>query len=335
MAALLTCEMIDRDKVTEYVDECRRMGIEVLPPCVTRSEVEFAVEGEAIRYGLSAIKGVGHAAAEAMVAARGDRPYRNVFDLCERADHKAVNRAALESLVKAGAFDVEGVCRAQVFEVLDRAIRMGSAASADRSAGQLGLFSAAPVEDESPDYPDVGEWPDAQRMAWEREMIGFYATDHPLARHETLLRRISSTTTARLGDMDDRGRVRLGGMIRGCRTSIVKSGRNEGRRMAFFHLEDFAGAVECVVFARTYAELASVIEEDRVVVVTGKVDTTRETPSVQVDDIVPVEDAPQRLAHGVLVRLRRTDAGVLERLRRAIATAPGALPLVLEFAADE
>ncbi len=337
MAALLTCEMMDMDKVTEYVDEARRMGIAVLPPDVSLSEQDFTVEGENIRYGLSAVKGVGRAAADAIVAGREGSPYGNVFDLCERVDHKAVNRAALEALVKAGAFDATGARRSQVEAVLERATKLGATVSADRSAGQLGLFGgASPEADDEPDYPVIAEWPDAQRMAWEREAIGFYATDHPLARHERLLRRLASTTTTGLKDItDDRAQVRLGGMIRAPRTSIVKSGRNEGRRMAFFQLEDFSGSVECVVFSRAYAELEHLVTDDRVVLLEGKVDTTRETPSVQVDRIVPVEDAPRDMARGVLVRLRQADGPVLDRLQTEIQSAPGALPLVLEFLADD
>ncbi len=332
MAALLTCEMVDMDKVTEYVDEARRMGMEILPPDVSRSECDFTVEGDAIRYGLSAVKGVGHAAAEAIVAGRGDGPYRHVFDLCERVDPRAVNRAALEALVKAGAFDAGGSTRAQVFAVLDRAQRLGHERSEDRAAGQLGLFGGSALDlAKDPDYPDVPPWPDAQRMAWEREVIGFYATDHPLAANAERLRRLSTATVLGLGDLPDRTLVRLGGMLRGTRTSVVKSGRNEGRRMAFFQLETLGGTVECVVFSRAYTELQDLVEDDRVVVVEGKVDQNRETPSIQVDAIVPVEEAPRRFAEGVLVRLRQADEAVLDRLHQTVRGAPGALPLVLEF----
>ncbi|MFV1958715.1 MAG: DNA polymerase III subunit alpha, partial [Planctomycetota bacterium] len=293
LAALLTCEMTDMDKVTEYVDEARRMGIDVLPPDVSRSEPDFTVEGEAIRYGLAAVKGVGHAAAEAIRAGRAEGPYRSVFDFCERVDHRAVNRAVLEALNRAGAFDATGADRAQVEAVLDRALKLGADASADRMAGQLGLFGEGGAVEEAPDYPEVAPWPDTQRMAWERETIGFYATDHPLARHERLLSRLATTTTTALADLDERHTVRLGGMIRAPRTSIVRRGRHEGRRMGFFQLEDLSGIAECVVFARTFAELEPWITADRVVLVEGKVDTTRDTPSLRLDRIVGIEDAPR------------------------------------------
>jgi DNA polymerase-3 subunit alpha len=179
--------------------------------------------------------------------------------------------------------------------------------------------------------PDVPEWSDAQRMAWERELIGYYATDHPLAQHERVLRLLASTTATALAEMDERTPIRLGGMIRAPRTSVVKSGRNEGRRMAFFQLEDFAGLAECVVFSRPYAELSHLITPDRIVFVEGRLDRSREEPSVQVDRIVPVEEAPREMAQGVLVRLQEVEPEALRRLHATVADRPGGLPLVIEF----
>ncbi len=171
-------------------------------------------------------------------------------------------------------------------------------------------------------------------MTWERELIGYYATDHPLARHENLLKRLAGVTTAGLAALDDRQQVRLGGMIRSPRTSIVRKGVNEGRRMAFFQLEDFSGHVECVVFSRAYGELESLITPDRVVFAEGKVDLSRDEPSFQVDRIVPVEDAPRVLAQGVLVRLHDAGSEALDNLKATVAEQPGELAIVLEFLAD-
>jgi DNA polymerase-3 subunit alpha len=171
-------------------------------------------------------------------------------------------------------------------------------------------------------------------LTWEREAIGYYATNHPLAEYERRLRVLSNARTSELSDLPDRTEVRMGGMIRALRTSIVRKGRNEGKRMGFFELEDFSGTVECVCFARTYAEVAPVLAPDRIVFVEGKVDRTRDIPSVHVDRLVPVEDASRTLARGVLVRLESVEASVLERLREAVTAARGDLPLVLEFKPD-
>jgi DNA polymerase-3 subunit alpha len=221
-----------------------------------------------------------------------------------------------------------------VAAVLDRALALGSRTSADRSAGQLGLFGAQAAEEAPADYPDVPEWPDAELLKNEREAIGYYATDHPLAEHERLLRLLAGCTTESLGTLKDRTRVRLGGMIREPRTTIVKSGRNEGRRMGFFLLEDFHGTVEAVLFARTFADIGHLMGSDRIILLEGKLDMSREEPSVHVDRIVPIEDAPRLLAEGVVVRLDRVERDVLADLKSALGRSAGPLPVVLEFEAE-
>jgi DNA polymerase-3 subunit alpha len=343
MAALLTCEMADMDKLSQYIEEARRLGIHVRPPDVSRSDWEFLVEGDDIRYGLAAIKGVGRAAADEIVARRpGGTGYRSVFDLCERVDASRVNKATLEALVKAGAFDGTGVHRARVHAVLERAVARGAEAAADRASGQNSLFGAFGAPDAAadggaavtPDYPDVPPWPEREMLAAEREAIGYYATNHPLAAHERRLRVLAATSTSDLRDVAERTPVRLGGMIRGLRIAIIKRGRNEGRRMAFFDLEDFTGRVECVCFARTYAQLEGLLVEDAIVVVEGKAEPGEESVSLHVDALIPIEEAPLRLARGVLLRLAGTGSDDLERLRRRLAPHHGPLPLVLEFDTD-
>jgi len=334
MAALLTCEMGDQDKLAEYIEESRRMGIDVLPPHVSISDWEFTVEGDNIRYGLAAVKGVGRGAADAVVAARGDDAFGTVFDLCERVDLHAVNRSTLEALAKAGALDAPGAHRAQIAAVLDRALQMGQGASRDRAAGQLGLFGASADVEIAPDYPDVPPWPDSELLQLERDAIGYYATDHPLSEHERLLRLLANCTTRGLPDAKERTQVRLGGLIRASRTVIVKSGRNEGRRMGFFQLEDFHGTVECVLFARTFAEHGHLMTSDRIVIVEGKVDHSREPSGLHVDRLVPIEEAPRTLAQGVLVRLHDVEAPTLERLKSTCGANHGPLPVVIEFAPE-
>jgi DNA polymerase-3 subunit alpha len=174
-------------------------------------------------------------------------------------------------------------------------------------------------------------WPERDLLAWEREAIGYYATSHPLAKHERRLRVLANARSSELDEIPDRTEVRLGGMIRGLRTSIVRKGRNEGRRMGFFQLEDFSGMVECVVFARTFADLGHLLEPDAIVVLDGRVSRDRDTPSVHVNRVVPIDEASRVMAQGVLVRLSAVEGDVLARLKVAVAEATGSLPLVLEF----
>jgi DNA polymerase-3 subunit alpha len=336
MAALLTCEVGDRDKLAEYLSECRRMGIRVLPPDVSRSRVDFAVEGDAIRFGLVAVKGLGEGAAASVVAARErGGPFSSVFDLCERLEGHAINRSALEALAEAGAFDSTGARRAQVVAVLDRALALGAEALADRTAGQLALFSGdASAGGSDPGYPDVAEWPLPDLLAKEREAIGTYVTSHPLAGHEGTIARLATTTAAGVRDLPDKAKVVLGGMLTGVRTSVVKSGRNEGKRMAFFSLEDFGGRVACVAFSQAYADHVAQIVNDRVVVIEGDVDGSREEPSVRVSRVVALEDAPLVFARGLLVRLHDPAPATLASLQSAVRGSPGGLPLVIEVRPD-
>ncbi len=341
MAALLTCECGDRDKLSEYIEECRRMSIRVVPPDVSLSRRDFTVEGDAIRFGLVAVKGVGEAAAEAIVAAReAGGPFRSVFDLCERlsenVDAKATNRATLEALVKAGAFGSTGVLRAQVFEVLDRAIALAAEAHQDRSTGQMGLFGEGAPGTAAAEcgYPDVPEWPLQDLLAHERDTLGYYVTSHPLARHEAFLRRVATVTSQSLRDAPEKARVVLGGIVAGFRTTQIKNGPNEGKKMAFFRLEDFAGSASCVMFSQAYAEHASRLANDRVLVCEGDVDASREEPTLRVSKVVPIEEAPYAMAKGLLVRLRDPAPATLAALKAALSGAPGPLPVALEFSPD-
>jgi DNA polymerase-3 subunit alpha len=339
MAALLTCECGDRDKLAEYLAECRRMGIRVLPPDVSRSLRDFSVEDDVVRFGLGAIKGVGEGAAEAIVAAceRGGA-FTSVFDLCERvvgSEGHAVNRATLEALVEAGAFDSTGARRSQVEAVLDRALALGAEAHADRSVGQLGLFGeASSAEPQAHGYPSLPEWPLPDLLAKEREALGTYVTSHPLAGLESTLGRFSTTTAKGLRDLPEKAKVVLGGMLTALRTSVVKSGRNEGKRMAFFTLEDFTGSASCVAFSQAYADHAARLVPERVVFLEGDVDTAREEPTLRVSRVVPLEEAPSTFARGLLVRLAEPSPEALGAVQAAVRRAPGPLPLVLEVRPD-
>jgi DNA polymerase-3 subunit alpha len=337
MAALLTCECGDRDKLSEYLDEARRMGIKVLPPDVSRSLRDFSVEGEAVRFGLVAIKGLGEGAAEAIVAARErGGPFESVFDLCERVDPHALNRAALEALVRAGAFDGTGVLRAQAFEVLDRALALAAETHADRSSGQMGLFGAGgdDASEARIGYPAVPEWPMADLLAAEKDALGYYVTSHPLARYEAVLRRFASGTASTLSDAAEKATVRLGGIVTGFRTTVIKNGPNEGRKMAFFRIEDFSGSASCVVFSKAYAEHAPRLENDRVVFVEGDVDASRDEPTLRVNRVVPIDDAAHTFAKGVLVRLSDAGPKTLDALKAALQASPGPLPVALEVRPD-
>jgi len=251
MAALLTSEKDNTDKVVSYIAEARAAGREVLPPDVNHSDLEFGVVEGRIRFGLGAIKGVGEAAIEAVLEARAAGRFQNLFDFCERVDSRRVNRKVIEALVKAGAFDFERKPRRQLFESIDRALERGSSSQRDRLVGQssfLGLLGGA-AEEHAPrnasngNDRSVDEWPEKERLAFEKESIGFYVSGHPLHQYQKELRRYArSAASVQSARRDER--VTVAGIISALRERPTKA----GKRMAWVTLEDLTGSVPVVCF---------------------------------------------------------------------------------------
>jgi DNA polymerase-3 subunit alpha len=251
MAALLTSEKDNTDKVVSYIAEARSAGREVLPPDVNHSDLEFSVVDGRIRFGLGAIKGVGESAIEAVLEARAAGPFKSLFEFCERVDSRRVNRKVIEALVKAGAFDFEKRARRQLFESIDRALERGSSSQRDRLVGQgslLGLLGSQPTEGRarpaiSGDDGPADEWPEKERLAFEKEAIGFYVSGHPLHQYQKELRRYARSAISIQNARRDE-RVTVAGVISTLRERPTRA----GKRMAWATLEDLTGSVPVVCF---------------------------------------------------------------------------------------
>jgi len=336
MAALLTYEMGDSDKLAEYMDECRRMNIEVAPPDVNESGADFTVVGDRVRFGLAAVKGVGERAVEAIAHAR-DRVGRfdSLFHFCEHVDLSAVNRAVVESLIKCGAFDSTGARKSQLAAVLPKALSAGSQAQDDSRRGQMNFldtFAAdAPPDDMA--LPDIAEWPEEKLSKCEKEALGLYVKHHPLGQYEKTLRHFATAFSSDLGHMSQDADVVLGGLIKSVRVIITKTGKNVGAKMAVFDLEDLAGTVSCVIFPRDYQHFEQVIQPDRIVFVRGQVDRQREEPQIRTSEVFDVADGPGRLSSAVVVRLGADglDDAILTAVRDVLAAHPGELPVFLQL----
>ncbi len=338
MAATLTFEASDTEKLSEYLDECSQMSIHIGPPDINRSEADFTVVDDGIRFGLAAVKGVGAKAVEAILDAResaGD--FTDLYNFCENVDLRAVNRATIEALIKCGAFDGLGAHRAAMTAALEGAIQLGQGRAADRRSGQMNLFETfdAGQEDEVPagvTFPDVEPWTETQLLAAEKETLGFYITSHPLTSYGRELENLGSVTLAKIQELPEEAAVTVGCMISQVRPTMVKNGRSAGSKMAMLTVEDLTGQADCVAFSDVFEKVAELLRPEEMVFLCGTVDRRRETASIIINDVIPMADAVERLTAHVLVRLDKVadNPTALQDLRNTLTQFKGRCPLYIE-----
>ncbi len=305
MAALLTIEMGNTDKMVGYLTECRDMGIKVLPPDVNESLKDFAVAEGGIRFGLAAIKNVGEGAVESIITVRDETgKFRSFSDFCRRIDLHKVNKRMLEGLIKAGAFDSTGARRAQLMAVLDQAVDEGAAAQEERERGQTSIFGDGPSSDSvhgltEAVLPDLPEWDQGQMLKYERELTGFYITAHPLSRFEAALKKFSTATTGTLGEVTDGKEVKLCGIVTTVKTLTTK----KGDRMAYAQIEDPQGLVEIIVFPDLFKSASDLLVPERVVQITGIVDRAEKGTRVKGTKIEALESLLARSVSRINIRV--------------------------------
>jgi DNA polymerase-3 subunit alpha len=276
MAAVISSVMNTKDKVPFFVNRCAEMGIDVLPPDVNSSDHSFVVSENAIRFGLDAVKNVGHAAVQAILRAREEKPIESIWDFCERVDCRAVNKRAIECLIKCGAFDSTGDSRKGMLETLPAAQSAGAKAQEDAQLGQGSIFDfgdgggeggAHSQAQHRPPVPGA-EFERAEMLAMEKETLGTYLSSHPLAEVGPALRARVDCSLAQLGGKPDGAWVTVGGIVVDCKKIRTKS----GSQMMFATLDDVEGQVEMLVFKADQAEIATVIQPDAIVLVRGRLD---------------------------------------------------------------
>jgi DNA polymerase-3 subunit alpha len=336
MAALLTSERANTEKMVQYIGECREMGIRVLPPDVNESDLYFTVVGDSIRFGMAALKNVGEGAVEAILRARRTGGgFLSLFDFCERVDLRAVNRRVVESLIKSGSFDALDGRRAALFAFIDQAMEMGQKHQRDREQGQSSLLGLLGGDDggaprgATARIPEAPAWGEGERLAFEKESLGFFITGHPLERYQAELAQWATGTTGKLAELAER-EVSVGGIIAGLR--LIKT--KKGDRMASFLLEDLEGGAECLVFPETYKKVAGRLAEDQVVLVKGRSEVVEETKCrLLVTDVLPLEQAKLAEARYVTIRvpLEQWDRAKGERLRDILGAHRGECPVTLEM----
>ncbi|MEV6599474.1 DNA polymerase III subunit alpha [Actinoplanes sp. NPDC051346] len=330
MGGLLTSVGDDKDKMAMYLAECRRMGIQVLPPDVNESAGPFTPVGKDIRFGLAAIRNVGHNVVEAIARCREEKgKYQDFYDFLSKVDAVACNKKTIESLIKAGAFDSMGHSRKGLLAVHAEAIDAYADVKRNEAAGQFDLFGA--FGDEAGGSATVAmpsitdsEWDKRDKLAFEREMLGLYVSDHPLAGLEQVLANAADTTIAALneeGTVGDGQVVTLAGILTGVQRRITK----QGRAWASATLEDLAGGVEALFFPNTYEVIGQYIAEDAIVVVKGRVDRRDDTPRIMAMDMsMPdVTHNPDSKPITLTMPITRCTPPLVSELKEILVSHPG------------
>jgi DNA polymerase-3 subunit alpha len=346
MAALMSSNMGDTDKVMKYIGDCKEMGIDVLPPDLNESSMDFSVSGQSIRFGLGAVKNVGGAAIESILSVRNEGPFTSLIDFLSRVDPRKVNKKVVESLIKCGAFDFSSQKRARLMAALDASMETAQGLQRDRSIGQKSIFdvlansgSGRGVDHTSLNTPDVAEWTEKELLSYEKETLGFYISSHPLKGHERELEHYTTDTTDTLRERRAKEEVVIGGMVVESRETTTK----KGGRMAFLRLEDLKGSVEVIVFSDLYRKSKEIIDSGSPIVVVGKLerDSVRQESTriekeefkIIATEIMPLTEAKKKRpkkAH-IMAPTDHLEPSSLKGLKDVLKAHPGASQVFLHL----
>jgi len=351
MAAVMSNEISNTDKISVFVAECDRMGIKILEPDVNKSSLKFApepVDGDlppkadgteyhgAIRYGLAAIKNVGEAAMEAAIAEReANGAFTSMEDFCGRVDSKKMNKKGLECLVKCGAFDFTGVERAQLFSEIDGAMAAASSAHRDKAAGQVSMFDifeTAPKQAKKAGST-VQPWSQSEKLAFEKELLGFYVTGHPLDEYRTTLESGKFVPIASLPEQEDKSTVTIAGALATVERKFTKK---ESKPFAIVTLEDLTGSLEVMIWSETFNKSQALLIQGAVVSITGRLDLREEGPRLTANELKPVKK-PESVEKPLVLTLDRsvTQTRDLDVIRDIIWQNPGNRRVILRITGGE
>lgn len=305
MAANLTSEMNNTSRIVILIEECKRMGINVLPPDVNESAFEFTVVGSDIRFGLGAVKNVGKNAILSILKAREkDERFKTIFDFVENIDARLVNKKVMESLVQSGAFDSLQGHRAQLLESVDLAAAYSQRVLEQRANGQTSIFDSGEqgVNADQPTLPDVKPWSQGEQLAKEKELLGFYFSGHPLSKYHLELQMFSRPTLDKIHSLSDKTEVKVGVII----TGVKKHFDRKNRPMAFVTIEDLTGTGELIVFADAYEKYQQIIHEDSMVFIIGKVSSKGDNDENKIlcDDLISLTEVWDRCVKNISFSLK-------------------------------
>lgn len=332
MCAILNSEMNNTDKLVEYVKEAEKMGITILSPEINESIKEFkVVDADHIRYGLLAVKNAGSTAIDSVVDNREDNLYHSLDALCERVDLRLVNKKVLESLIKCGSMDGFGANRAQLMASVELAIEKASKKQKEKASGQVSFFDLGcdmgGFEEQAFTYPNVADWNPNQKLAYEKEVLGFYVSGHPLSHYKVEISEFTDTTTKDLIKKVDGENVKLVGLLEQVKLTNTK---RTNERMAILKLEDISGEVEAVVFPSAYQKLMDYIVEGEVVFVNGKVNYRDEEPKIIVEDMKRMSDVYNSIK-AINLDLFDLQKNKLEEIKNRLRESPGKVPVYVRL----
>ncbi len=332
MTALLTSERDNTDKIVTYVNEAQQMGLKVQPPDINESEVLFKVEDEStIRFGLLAIKNVGKGASESIVSAREKTKFKSLEELCGQIDLRLANRKVLESLIKCGALDCFGAARAKMFASLDTILERSQKNQKEKSSGQLSFFDQTITSNGFGKTTEVlvecKEWPEPQLLSFEKDMLGFYVSGHPLARYAKQLKRFVSCSTASLHEHKDQDTIKIVGLIAKIKQTLTRA---KQEKMAILKLEDLDGAVELLVFPRAFAKVSRYIMPNTIAHIRGTLNLTEDTPKIIVEDLFPFEEI-YKLITAMSINLSGIKENIFESLKTLLSEHKGNVPIYLRL----
>jgi len=340
MVAQLSCEKENTDKIVEYIEDCRHMGIEVIPPNINESYNDFTIaDGNKIRFGLGAIKNVGDKAIESILQARNNGgQFASILDVCKRVDLRVVNKQVIESLTKSGSFDSLHDNRARLFAGLDTAMQMGSIANKDRRTGQKSLFDmGSEIEtigkrDAGTDI-DVNQWSEKEMRQAEKESLGFYFSSHPLTAYKEKIKQLSTTSSAEISELSEGEDVVIGGIITNLRQSTTK----RGDPMLYITLEDMKGAAECLAFSKEIKAYQPLLNVDEIVFVKGQVGFQSAVPTLRIKEIIAEKDALRRLVKCITIRFDASqfEETKLTQLKEITKKHCGTCPLFFEISTPD
>ena len=348
MAALLTYEMGSTDKMVEYIDEARRMKINVLPPDVNVSDKVFTPvtietgkgrskkKESVVRFGLCAVRGVGEKAVENIIEERVNKgAFTNIYDFCERIDTRMVQKSTVDALMRCGAFSTVSPNRAALLNVLEPAYEAGQRQQDDKRSGQASLFGApdpnakTQAKSAGVTLPNIPDFEPQELLKMEKELLGFYITSHPLTQQQRWVEKYTTAGTREIMNISQDTEIVLGAMISGVKSKVAKTGRSAGQRWAILEIEDLDGKIEGMLFAEAYAQITArypdLIKAESICFIRAKVDRKRENPCLIITDVIPVAEAVSRLTTALVLKLDSTqhDADLLSTLKPVLSHAKG------------